>query len=424
MTAPPIRIEDLRAPILTDFQRAAIDYARSQEVSFSEDALLAAASARTGLDDFGADDLQGDDFRTRLRAMTAAVEADAGLNPLGRMIVRDRCVRLLAQRLLFTDFLRRHPEILAVELEPPIIVIGLPRSGTTHLVNLIAADSRLRSLPYWESLEPFPAPGDGAGRDGVDERYRRCVRAYDAQMAMAPLVRAMHHQHPQAIEEEIELEDLDFASYTLEWHARVPAWRDHYLALDQRPHYAYLRRVLQALTWRRGPRRWVLKSPQHLEQIPALVATFPDATFAVTHRDPVSVIQSACTMLAYGDRVRRDAIEAESLAQYWVARIEALLRACVRDREQLPEDRTVDVPFHELMADDVGTVATLYARAGLALTDRARADLQAFTEANPRGRHGQVAYDLRGDFGLDPAAVRDRFDFYCARFPDVRPEVE
>ena len=124
-------------------------------------------------------------------------------------------------------------------------------------------------------------------------------------MQMVPLLRAMHHQYPTAIEEEIELQDLDFSSYTLEWLARVPGWRDFYLRLDQHAHYAYLKKVLQVLTFLRGPNRWVLKSPQHLEQIPALLATFPDATFAITHRDPVSVIQSAITMLAYGDRMRR-----------------------------------------------------------------------------------------------------------------------
>ena len=104
-----------------------------------------------------------------------------------------------------------------------------------------------------------------------------------------------------------------------------------------------MKKVLQVVTFLRGPNRWVLKSPQHLEQIPALLATFPDATFAITHRDPVSVIQSAATMLAYGDRMRRAAIEPEALAAYWVDRVDRLLRACVRDRDLLPADRSIDV---------------------------------------------------------------------------------
>src|SRR4029077_2109741 len=132
-------------------------------------------------DDFGAPD-----FRARLDATIAAVEADAGLGPIGRMAIRSRTIRLLSARLLVEDLVRRRPEILEIELPAPIIVIGLPRSGTTHLVNLIAADQRLRSLPYWESLEPCPLPGDGTERDGIDPRFTRCVRDYEAEMQMVP----------------------------------------------------------------------------------------------------------------------------------------------------------------------------------------------------------------------------------------------
>jgi hypothetical protein len=411
-----IHIDDLREPRLDDAQRAALEYGATLDITFDEDALLDAARVRTGLDDFGSDD-----FLPRLRAMIAAVEADRGLNQLGRLSIRQRTVRLLSSRLLVEDLYRRHPEIDDVALAAPIIVVGLPRSGTTHLVNLIAADTRLRSLPYWESLEPMPLPDDGPGPHDVDPRVERCRRSYETQMAMVPLLRAMHHQHPDAIEEEIELEDLDFASYTLEWLAHVPRWRDFYLGLDQRPHYAYLKRVLRALTYLRGPNRWVLKSPQHLEQLGPLVATFPDATFAVTHRDPVSVITSAITMYAYGDRMRRSRIEPEELAAYWVERVAMLLRACVRDRNLLPGDRSVDVLFHEFMADDVATVERIYQKAALPMTPAARQQLDSFMAANPRGKHGRIAYDLRGDFGLDPDTVRARFDFYFDRFP-VRAE--
>jgi hypothetical protein len=177
------------------------------------------------------------------------------------------------------------------------------------------------------------------------------------------------------------------------------------------------------LTWFRGPRRWVLKSPQHLEQLNPLLATFPDATIAITHRDPVAVIQSAVTMLAYGDRVRRTRVDCAGLAAYWIDRVERLLRSCVRDRDRLPAAQTIDVPFSELMADDVGMVARIYERAGLALTPAARAAVARHAADHPRGQHGQVVYDLRADFGIEPAAIRRRFGFYFERFA-VRPEEE
>ena len=381
-----ITIDDLTEPKLDAAQRAALDYTSKLDVRFDADALLRDTQARTGCRDFG-----DPGFRERLDVTIAAVEADTGLNQLGRLAVHQRAERLLCARLLVEDLVGRRPEILDIELERPIIVIGLPRSGTTHLVNLMAADTRLRSLPYWESREPCPFPGEGPDRDGVDPRYERCRRDYEAQIQMVPLLRAMHHQYPSAIEEEIELEDLDFASYTLEWLARVPTWRDYYATLDQRTHYAYMKKVLQVLTFLRGPRHWVLKSPQHLEQIPALLATFPDATFAVTHRDPVSVVQSAITMLAYGDRLRRTAIDPDELAAYWIDRIAVLLDACVRDRDLLPDDRTIDVHFDEFMADDVAMVERVYRATDQLLTRvGARHEVTAHLDEHQHGRYGRL----------------------------------
>jgi hypothetical protein len=385
-------------------------------VAFSEEALCAAARRQTGLSDFGADD-----FRARLRVQLRAVEEDADLSALGRLGVWSNLVRYLANRLRLTELLRRHPEIQEIALPRPIIVVGMPRSGTTHLLNLLAADTRWRSLPYWESLEPVPARHQGPGRDGRDPRWWRCQRTYQQMVEQMPLLPAMHDMPPEHVHEEIELMELDFATYLLEWLCRPPRWRDHYLALDARPHYAYLRKALQALSWLRGPTRWVLKSPQHLEQLGPLLETFPDAVVAITHRDPVSVIRSAITMLAYGDRMRRTRIDPAGLAAYWTLRVEQLLGACVRDRDLLPEAQAIDVPFDEFMADDVGMVARIYAKAGVELTPQARAELDAFMAHNPRGKHGQVRYDLRGDFGVEPSELRRRFAFYFERFP-VRVE--
>lgn len=411
---PPddIRITDLANPALTPAQQAAIEAARQTPVSLTEEAVLGAARQRAGLSDFGADD-----FRARLRVWLQAADEDAELNALGRLTVFGNCVRVLSNRLRLEDLLKRHPEIRDVEVRKPIIIAGLPRSGTTHLVNLISADTRLRSLPYWESLEPFPARDDVPGPDGVDPRLARCRQTYERGDRLLPLLRAMHHMTPEHVHEEIEVQELDFSTYNLEWYARVPRWRDFYLSHDQRPHYAYLKKALQALQWLRGPDRWVLKSPQHLEQLVPLHETFPDATIVLTHRDPVSVIQSAITMLAYGARLRRVRVDLHDITTYWIDRVERLLRACVRDRDRIPAARSLDVLFHEFMADDIGMVQRIYRIAGLPITPAARKRLDVFMAENPRGKYGQVRYDLRADFGLEPAELRTRFRFYLERFP-------
>ncbi len=411
-----LSIEDLTVPELTPMQREVLVGLENLSVDLDPAAMIAEAMEKTGLDDFGSDD-----FHPRLGAYAGAVDADSGNTNLNRFILRNRIVRLLSQRLLLTDLLRRYPEIHDIEIERPIIVVGLPRSGTTHLVNLIASDPRRRALPYWESQEPFPMHGEGPDVNGVDPRFARSVAEHESAMVMTPLVQNMHDRFPQAIEEEVEVLDLDFASYVLEWHCRVPQWRDFYLGLDQDQHYGYLRTVLKALTFLRGPRQWVLKSPQHCEQLGPLTRTFPDATVAFTHRDPVAVIQSAVTMLAYGDRMRRTEIDPEGLVDYWIDRIERLLRACVRDRNLIGPDRSVDIGFHQLNGNEIPILETLYGYNGTALTEDTRAAFSRYLDDNPRGKHGQIRYDLQRHFGRTPDEVRSLFGFYFDRF-DVREE--
>lgn len=413
-----IRISDLREPQRDAEEQAVHDMALSMEVDLDPALLVAAAERRTGLSDLGDPSLLD-----RLDAQVAAVEADNGLSGLGRYLVRQRLVGLLAARLRFEDFVARHPEALEVDLEPPVIVVGLPRSGTTHLVNLLATDARFRSMPWWEVQEPIPVIGDGPGRDGIDPRYLRNLREYEVTKQVSPLTALMHDRPPWSIEEECELMDLDLCTYVLEWTARVPGWRDHYLTLDHEAHYAFLRRELQVLSYLRGPNRWVLKCPQHLEQLGPLLATFPDATIAFTLRDPVAVLQSAITMLAYGDRNRRLAIDPDQLAAYWVDRVERLLRAAVRDAGMIPEAQRVDVEFGEFMADDVAMATRIIAMAGLEVTDGCRAGLAEYVAANPRGKEGRIVYDLRADFGLEPADLYERYAFYFEAFPQIRTEV-
>lgn len=407
-----IRIDDLKAPLLTPMQKMVIDGFASAKVAFTETEVLGQAKERTGLSDFGPDD-----FRERLDVWLQAADEDIDLGPMGRMRLFGDMVRYATNRLRFHDLIKRHPEILDVEIKAPIIVAGLPRSGTTHLLNLIAADQRLRSLPYWESLEPIPDANQAPCAKEEDPRYVKAAGEYQMFGQIAPLLKNMHDMTPDHVHEEIEVQALDFATFIPEWLAVVPRWRDYYYAHDQRPHYAYMKNVLKALQWLRGPDRWILKSPQHMEQFGPLIETFPDATVALTHRDPVAVIASAITMLTYGDRMRRTKVDPPFVASYWSDRVERLLRACVRDRDLLPSTQSIDVMFHEFMADDIAMVKRIYEVAGLEMTSDTRASLDAYMERNPRGKHGRIRYDLEGDFGVDPDELRERFAFYYDRFP-------
>jgi hypothetical protein len=414
-----IRIEDLANPVLSERQKAALAYGETLETDLSVQAVLTAAALRAGLEDFGPDD-----FHERLSLWLSVVDRDPNRTGIGRMIHFNDCVRYAVARLRIRDLLKRHPEIRDLEIKAPIIVVGLPRSGTTHLVNLIAADQRLRSMPLWEGQEPAPDPAEKPGADGVDPRWLRCDAVWQQMKSNSPLLAAMHPMEPDHIHEELELLLPDFTSYNLEWVARCPEWRDYYLAHDQTPHYqGALLDGLKILQWYKPRERWVLKCPQHLEQLGPLMTTFPDATIVVTHRDPVSVIQSAATMLSYGSRMSYRTSDPEWYLEYWHDRVRRLLEASVRDRHRLPADRTVDVLFHEFMADDMATVERIYEHADLPMTNEARRQISAYKDAHPRGKDGQVVYDLRADFGTTPDDLRKAFDFYFDKFA-VRMEVE
>jgi len=413
-----IRIDDLWEPVLSDIQKQALEYANTRPVDLDRKVILAAAIEQTELEDFGPDD-----FHERLDLWCDEVNNTPERSALGRLGLWNDYTRYAANRLRINELLKRHPEIHDVEISRPIIVVGLPRSGTTHLVNLMAADQRLRSMPLWECMEPVPDPREKPGADGIDPRWQRCEDAWQAFRASSPLIASMHPMNPDHVHEELELQLPDFTSYNQEWLARAPRWRDYYLAHDQTEHYQYLKTGLKILQWYQPRDRWVLKCPQHLEQMGPLMQTFPDATIVVTHRDPVSVIQSAATILAYGARMTHTNPRPDFYFEYWCDRIHRLLSASVRDRHLLPSDRTVDVLFHEFMAGDVETVRRVYEVAGLPMTNEAGAQIDAYMAAHPRGKDGQVVYNIREDYHAEPAEVRAPFDFYMNEF-DVRVEVK
>jgi len=406
-----VRIPDLGNPQLPDFIRDVIRAAEATPVELSVENILDAAKQQAGLSDFGAMD-----FVERLGVICEALNEDADLTALGRVTNFTFLTRYATQRLRLEELYRLHPEIEDIEIEKPIVIAGLPRSGTTHLHNLIAEDKRLRSLPYWEALEPFPGPEDRVEPGGEDPRAARCQQTLAMQDQIMPYFKNMHEMHAWHVHEEIELIGMDFSTMLHENLAYIPRFRDYFKAHDQTPHYRYLKKALKALQFLRGPNRWVLKSPQHLAQLRPLRDTFPDATFVVTHRDPVAVIASMLTMQVYSMRMSRDPVRPKVIGKYWLDRIIDLLRGCVEDRDCLPTSQTIDVLFHEFMADDVAMVKKIYQLADLPFTTETQKAFDAYMKRNPRGKYGRVIYDLEGDFGVSLGELRERVGFYNDRF--------
>jgi hypothetical protein len=402
----PVAIDDLATPRFPD-EVAPIREAMAEmgaALLLEPDPLMAAAVEQAGVDDFG--DMG---FRARLEVLCEAISKDVTLSASGRAAMFVQLTELLRNRLMINDILRRHPEIDELEVKAPIIICGLPRTGTTHLHNLLSADPALRSLPYWESVQPVLPEG------AADERVAATQAALDVVNTALPYFKRIHEMTPDEVHEEINLLAMDVSSMFFETMAPMPTWRDYYRSTDQTAAYEYLKRVLKVLQFLRGGDRWVLKSPQHLEQFGPLSTVFPDATFVVTHRDPVSVTKSLTTMMTYLARLNLEPVDPKVVGGYWADRLETMLRACVRDRELLPPERSIDVRFNEFMADDVAMVERIYAVAGQPFTPKARMAMDTFMDTHPRGRHGGVIYDL-AEFGLHADERRAALQFYVDRF--------
>ena len=372
------------------------------------DVLHAKARTETGLDDFGADD-----YRERLDVYLAALQEIPGLHDTGIVNFHAQMVQWLKNRLLLTDLLTRHPEIHDIELEPPVVIAGLPRTGTTHLHNLLAAAPTFRTMPYWESNEPFPLPSE-AGME-PDPRRTRMDVAVEVMNLVMPHFALMHEMTTDHVHEEIQLLANDFSTMLFETLGHVPRWRDYYLSHDQTPHYEHLATQLKALQFLRGGRRWLLKSPQHLEQLPVLNAVFPGVVVVCTHRDPVPVVLSMLAMLTYTARMHCHPVPVQEIAASWIDRLELMLNALVRDRDLLPPERSIDVRFDDFMADEIGVASRIYDLAGEPVSDEARVAIEGYLAGHQRGRLGRIATSAEM-FGLDEDDMRARFSRYADRF--------
>ena len=405
-----VQLDDLAEPRFSPEAQQIRDMmaALAADCPLDADALHARAIADTGLDDFGPDD-----YRERLDVFLAALHDIDGMHGPGIVNFFGQLSQWLKNRLLLTDLVTRHPEIQDIELLPPVVIAGLPRTGTTHLHNLLAAAPTFRTLPYWESFEPFPLPSE-AGVE-PDPRAARMDVAVTVMNTLMPHFALMHEMTTEHVHEEIQLLANDISTMFMETLAYVPRWRDYYLAHDQTSTYEYLALELKALQFLRGGRRWLLKSPQHLEQLPVLAKVFPGVAVVCTHRDPVPVALSMVAMLTYSARMHRSPVPVQEIAVEWIDRLELMLASLARDRDVIAPERSIDVSFDDFMADELGVAGRVFGLVGEPVTDEARAAMADYLGGHQRGRLGRVMTSCEV-FGLNEGDLRARFAPYVSRF--------
>jgi len=371
--------------------------------------LLARARAETGLDDFG-----DDGFREGLDMLVGSALRQARFTARGQAMFEAQVVGLLSRRLEVEHWYARHPGIDDQQIVAPVIGLGLPRTGSTALSCLLAEDPAARSIRMWESDAPCPPPETATQR--TDPRIARTGETLATMLQQAPGFAAMLPLAPEGPMECQNFMAYDFKSNIFTASAHIPAYADWlYHRADLVPTYRYVKRVLKLLQWRCPPYSWRLKNPAHMLFIDALDQVFPDARYWMTHRDVASVIPSMADLYNTLSTGLSDHVDRAYLGRLSEECWTLGVRRIIAFRDAGQDHRFYDIHFEPFQRAPIAVIEQLYQFLGEPFTDQARARMQAWRDSTPRDKHGRHHYDP-GDYGLDPAALHSRLQFYTDRF--------
>ena len=374
------------------------------EQHFHPEAIIEQAMESTELNDFG-------DFPVRpgLEALCETYDRHVK-DPQGRAKCRDRLVNLLSVRLRLERAFKSIPEIAEQEITAPLFVTGLPRSGTSALINLLAQAPETRGLLQWEVQFPDPWPGLQPGQE--DPRYGYLVKALEEHQDEA--FKKIHFVTADTPEECCMIHAYALHGVQLGFEIMLEPYRSWLLSQDLESLYRYEKKQLQLLNWRHPGQRWVLKAPAHMWAVDTIQTVFPDASFVWCHREPVAVTASINSMnrevmrMYAGDSSHIPAGDVGRAVMEWYA---LSLERGLTARAHSPAERFVDCSQTQIAQSPMQVVETIYERFGWSLTDAALESFHAYIAANPKGKHGRHEYDL-SSFGLTAAEVRARFAFY------------
>lgn len=379
-------------------------------VALDAEASLADAARTTGLDDFG-----DGWFREPLAVFVRALEDEARLHLLGRLMARAEIQRVLQNRLRMEDLWRREPSIGDERVARPLVVTGLGRAGTTFLHELLAQDPASRAPMLWETMYSVPAPETATY--STDPRIEQAHREASLMDEIVPAVVTMQEIGGDLPTECIYLFAHQFASDMWIGTYNIPSYTRWMVGSDPAPVYAYHRRMLQLLQWRHRLDRWVLKGPSHLHNLPALFAEYPDARVVISHRDPLRVLGSLTNLMSTLHWMRSDHPHHEgvvkSMAFGAVFQLEKIMQE--RSSGAVPDEQIFDVRYADLVADPIGTVRRVYASFAIPFTEAFEERLRARLAARPREARGAHEYRFE-DTGLDLATERARLERYQQRY--------
>lgn len=377
--------------------------------------LIAAAQQQTGYSDFG-----DPAFREPLEILCRSLDTEAPLTVQGREAHADRLTGLLCDRLVIQEWVRRHPEILDVAITPPVVIAGLPRTGTTMLYRMLAAAENLAAPLFYEATQV--APGfDWDFTVAHDLRIPAGEARVAAMMEAMPELASIYPFEAEAPEESIFLYGPSFMTTSQQSSALIPSYNDWFATADKRSGYRYLKLTVQFLQWQRvrsgrwhEGQRWLLKTPDHLHGLEELIDIFPGVRVIQTHRDPIETIPSICSFIRvlHAPTVARD--DAIDIGGAWSRMFADSMTRAIAVRERHP-DSFLDIWYRDTVADPRKVAEAVFDFIGEPLTENGWNEMQRWRDANKREARPSHSYTLE-EFGLSPADIAEKFREYRERF--------
>jgi hypothetical protein len=373
------------------------------------EAYVERARQASGLEDFG-----GATWREGLERLIHSARTEARLNQAGIAQLEGMIVMLLMKRLEIEHWYARHPEIDDEQIVCPLMILGLPRTGSTALHCLLDRDPAARVIRNWEQMNPTPPPERATYE--TDPRIAVMQGHMDHRNRVTPRMQQMLPSTAVTPVEDQLLMGHDFKTQIFQASYHIPSyvrWFNH--EADLVPTFRHVKRVLKLLQWRCPPTAWRLKNPTYILFVEALDQVFPDARYCMTHRDVAAVIPSGSDLYFEMNSAASDTVDKRYLGELNTEWTELGMERTIAFRDRGNEDRFFDIYFAPFQKDPFPVLERLYAFLGEKFTDEARERMAAWRRDTPRDKHGGHSYDA-ADFGLDPAELRERFRFYSERF--------
>ena len=371
--------------------------------------ILEEAISLTGLSDFGPNShLQG------LERLCWSLNYEANLNDIGKSAQVLRITGLLVNRLLLEEDFKKN-SIDEEEIKAPLVIVGLPRTGSTLIHRLLASDPDHTAMIWWEGRNPSRLKNEKRGEP--HERILLGKREVEVMVQSSPDLMKIHPMDAMAADEEILLIEHTFHSTVPESFMNLPSYSEWVESQDHTTSYEYLKRMLQYLQWQsleRKGKSWVLKTPHHMGFVDVILKVFPGAKIIQTHRSPLETIPSYCSMVSTLAEPLSNKSFSKNLGKHWEEKLARTLSHCMEVSNQYP-DQFLDINYYDLISKPIEKMEDIYKFLDKPYSEEAKKEMLLWTEKNNQNKHGNHIYTAE-NYGINNSKILKDFNEYIKKY--------